>query len=388
MPDPSTVFVAPEVPPENIAPGTVVHPFCRLSGSRTSIGPGCELGAEGPATIVNCQLGAGVSLAGGYFCGATFLDNSSVGSCAHVRPGTLLEERASAAHAVGLKQTVLFPYVVLGSLINFCDCLMAGGTGRKLHGEVGSSYVHFNYTPRRDKATPSLVGDVVSGVFLDQPPAFLGGQGGLVGPARVAFGAVIPAGVVRRGDVLSAGLVAPENSVRPAPAAFSAGAYRSIGRTVLNNLVYIGNICALAAWYRGVRARFMSADKYQAACLAGALEQLGIIVRERISRLDELASKMPESVALNSRAGAAGLPYVRQQEDFARLWPEMKDKLSTLAQYDGDRARRDAFLGALSPSAGPYLEVVPALVPETKAAGRAWLKTIVDRAAGIWKTEF
>ena len=110
-----------------------------------------------------------------------------MGSGAHVRTGTLLEEQAGAAHTVGFKQTIFLPFVTAGSLINFCDCLMAGGTSRKNHSEIGSSYIHFNFTPRQDKATASLIGDVPRGVMLDQAPIFLGGQGGLVGPVLLDF---------------------------------------------------------------------------------------------------------------------------------------------------------------------------------------------------------
>jgi len=168
--------------------------------------PGCELGAHAPVTLADCQLGERVSLQGGAFREATFFNGAAMAGGAHVRPGTLVEEEAGGAHTVGLKQTILFPYVVLGSLINFCDCLMAGGTSRKNHSEVGSGYIHFNYTPHQDKATASLIGDVPRGVMLDQPPIFLGGQGGLVGPARVAFGAVVPAGTIIRKDILQGGL--------------------------------------------------------------------------------------------------------------------------------------------------------------------------------------
>jgi bifunctional UDP-N-acetylglucosamine pyrophosphorylase/glucosamine-1-phosphate N-acetyltransferase len=80
---------------------------------------------------------------------------------------------------------------------------MAGGTSRKNHSEVGSSYIHFNYTPNQDKATASLIGDVPKGVMLNQNPIFLGGQGGLVGPCRIAYGTVIAAGSVYRKDQLT-----------------------------------------------------------------------------------------------------------------------------------------------------------------------------------------
>ncbi len=411
----SSVFIDSSVRPEQIAPGAVIHPFCRISGAKTSIGPGCVLGAEAPLTIDNCQLGSGVKLGGGYFSGATFLDNSSMGSCAHVRPGTLVEEFAGGAHAVGLKQTVLFPYVTLGSLVNFCDCLMAGGTGRKNHGEVGSSYVHFNFTPHGDKATPSLIGDVTRGVLLDQPPVFLGGQGGLVGPAQVAFGAVIPAGVIRRKDVLEAGLAddqeQPKNSIEVgrghwpsrliksgSPSGFAPptetgkivqfipGAYRAINRVIRNNLAYIGNIYALLSWYRQVRAHFMAGDKFSSACLAGALERLESILRERIDRLDELAGKMPLSIELNINSGNAALPYLQQQKDFVRRWPAMKEKLGLLAKFEGDPAGRDRLLAEISSMRGTsYLEAIAALSPKSKAGATIWLQSIVDRTAGVWK---
>lgn len=390
IPDPSSVFIGPEVVTDQIAPGAVIHPFCRIYGAQTSMGPGCVLGGESPATIENCQLGAGVRLGGGYFSSSTFLDGSSMGACAHVRSGTLMEERSSGAHAVGLKQTVLFPYVVLGSIINFCDCLMAGGTNRKNHSEVGSSYIHFNYTPHQDKATPSLIGDVSRGVLLDQPPIFLGGHGGLVGPVKIAFGVVAPAGVILRKDVLAAGLAAAAESGRAPDAAFMAGAYRAIGRIVSNNLAYIGNICALRMWYRHVRSQFMTADRFQSACLAGALERLETILKERISRLDELAEKMPRSMELNALLGAIDKkPYLIEQERFAARWPDMMRKINQLVQYEGDAARRDMLLKTIEQARikGEYLETIAALSPESKAVATGWLQSIVDRAAEIWENK-
>jgi hypothetical protein len=98
-----------------------------------------------------------------------------------------VEEESSGAHCVGLKQTILFPALTLGASSNFCDCLMAGGTGRKDHSEVGSSYIHFNFTPDADKTTPSLMG-MFPAVMLRERPIFLGGRGGMVGPLGVGYG--------------------------------------------------------------------------------------------------------------------------------------------------------------------------------------------------------
>jgi len=99
---------------------------------------GATLGFEGPATIVNCQIGPEVELKGGFFSRSVFLEKASLGSGAQIREGCILEEEAGGAHCVGLKQTISFcRFVTMGSLINFCDCLMSGGTSRKNHSEVG-----------------------------------------------------------------------------------------------------------------------------------------------------------------------------------------------------------------------------------------------------------
>ena len=183
--DSGQTFVDEDVDPARIDPTVTLYPGTRLHGRRTFLGPGATVGLEGPATLVDCVLGAGASIASGFAKGAVLLRAAKLGANAHVREGTILEEEASTAHAVGLKQTILLSFVTLGSLINFCDLLMAGGTSREDHSEVGSGFIHFNFTPwgrSGDKATPSLIGDVTGGVFLRQRRIFLGGQSGLVGP--------------------------------------------------------------------------------------------------------------------------------------------------------------------------------------------------------------
>lgn len=374
MPNPASVHIDDSIVPQRIAPDVVIYPGCRLSGAQTSVGPGCVLGQEGPLTLENSQLGAGVELKGGYVSGAVFLDGASLGSAAHVRPGTLLEEQANGAHAVGLKQTILMPYVTMGSLINFCDVLMAGGTSRKNHGEVGSSFIHFNYTPHQDKATASLIGDVPRGVFLDQKPIFLGGQGGLVGPARIEYGCVTPAGTVFRGDAPGENLMlcAPGAPIGARP--YQTGMYRGAARIFRNNLAYIGNIRALIEWYRHVRIRFMTGI-YARFCWEGAMEQLAAVERERLKRLDEWVGKLKRSAELARARGDANEADV--QESIIRRWPGVKERLSRSAE---DPAKRDAFLRELDAAgcSGPYLDFIPALPVSAKSAGRAWLQSIVD----------
>jgi len=341
----------------NISRDVVIHPGCRITGS--SIGPGCEIGAEGPVVIQNCQLGRGVKLKGGYFSGAVFLDGANMGSGAHVREGTILEEEANGAHTVGLKQTVLLPFVTLGSLINFCDILMAGGTSRKDHSEVGSSYIHFNYTPNQDKATASLVGDVTHGVLLNQKSIFLGGQGGLVGPARIAYGCVIAAGGICRKDVLEENQLhipaAPEEKTVP----FESGVYKNIDRIVQNNLIYIGNIRALKAWYENVRILFIR-DEFDRACHSGALANLDLILKERFQRLEQLAAKVPSL-----------------GEKTAKVSNAWKLPLNTVA---------DAKLMSEIQKAGKadYIAAVKNLSEGARARATAWLQSIVDEVDALW----
>ena len=387
---PATVDIDDALDPGRIAPGVVVHAGCRLRGAGTSMGPGSVIGEEGPVTIDDCQLGGGVALKGGNFSGSTFFDGASVGSCAHVRPGTLLEERASVAHAVGLKQTVLFPFVTVGSLVNLCDCLVSGGTGPGDHSEVGSSYIHFNFTPHQDKATASLIGDVPRGVMLDRPPIFLGGQGGLVGPARLAFGTVVAAGVTCRRDILEenhlfAGRAVSRAGTRP----YTNGIYVGIARLVANNLHYIGNIRALQDWYRFARRPLMTGVPFQEACHAGATAQLAAIIEERIFRLGQMVTRMSEVLSRAESGGHPGLEEgaARSYKELADSWPAMEDRLrAEIPEAIGGR-EREAFLAEWSeiPAQTSYLEAIASLSPAARQAGSAWLQAVVDRVltAGV-----
>ena len=350
------VFIGPEVNPARIAPDAEVYPGCRIRGAKTSIGPGSVLGAEAPVTIENCQLGRDVQLKGGFCSGAVFLDGAGMGSGAHVREGTIFEEEANAAHTVGLKQTVLLPFVTLGSLINFCDILMAGGTGRKNHSEVGSSYVHFNFTPHQDKATASLVGDVPRGVLLNQKPIFLGGQGGLVGPARIAYGSVVAAGGICREDVVE------ENQLHiPAVPAektvpFETGVYKNIDRIVKNNLIYIGNICALKAWYENVRVFFIR-DEFDRACHEGALANLDLIRKERVQRLEQLVGKVG---------------------DLSRSWKKIRVRLEEPLRTGADAQLMSEIKKA---DKADYIAAIQNLSEDACAGTTAWLQGIVDETA-------
>lgn len=362
---PHSVYIADEVDLSRVSGEITIFPGCRVLGAKTVISSGVKLGAEGPVTVEDCRLGQQVELNGGYFRESVFLDHANVGSGAQVREGCLLEEEASAAHSVGLKQTILFPFVTLGSLINFCDCLMAGGTGRKDHSEVGSSYIHFNFTPDGDKATASLFGDVPRGVMLDQPPIFLGGQGGAVGPLRVGFGTVVAAGSVLRRDILEDGkLVAagpPPDFVRDRQARSS----RGLRRIVRNNLIYLANVVALEEWYRKVRRPFFARQEMGELVFAGAQEVLAGAKAERSRRLVALAELVP------AEDGS-----LRQLRERSVEVCELFDHAPEAAAGEGK-----AFADAMVASTGDetaYTQAVQGLTQDVSARGVHWLQEIVD----------
>ncbi|MBW1689551.1 MAG: UDP-N-acetylglucosamine pyrophosphorylase [Deltaproteobacteria bacterium] len=384
IPNPETITIGEEVSLEGIAGnGVVIHAGSRIFGATTVIDEGCEIGFEGPVTIESCQLGPSVKLKGGYFSGSTFLERAAVGSGAHIRSGCLLEEESNGAHTVGMKQTILLPFVTLGSLINFCDCLMAGGTSRKDHSEVGSSYIHFNYTPDQDKATPSLIGDVPRGVMLNQRPIFLGGQGGLVGPVNIGFGTVIAAGTIFRKDFPKGnGLLFSQISIKKHQPHYPL-LYPGIKRIIKNNINYIANIIALRRWYLDVRSLFFGSTTFQKALYNGALEKLEIIIDERIQRLGKVAEKMPQSIEVyhGVMGEKASQKNIQLRREFFEQWARAEEFLRECSHRTGDRAKRDEFLeliqGAIRERGKDYLKVIKGMDHDGTALGTEWLQGVV-----------
>ena len=116
---PESIFIDDDVCLDNICSEAIIYPGCRIFGSTTYIGKGAKLGTEAPVTIKNSQLGDGAVVAGGFIDNTTMLDGANAGDGFHSRPGTILEEYAAVGHTGGLKQTILFPFVTTGSLINW-----------------------------------------------------------------------------------------------------------------------------------------------------------------------------------------------------------------------------------------------------------------------------
>ncbi len=383
MTNPFSVEIGKEVNLDKIASSVTIYGVVRIYGEETLISSDVKLGYESPVTLINCQLGAAVELRGGYFDKSVFLAKASLGSNAHVRAGCLLEEQSGGNHTVGLKQTILFPFVTLGSLINFCDCLMAGGTSRKNHSEVGSSYIHFNYTPNQDKATPSLIGDVPCGVMLRESPIFLGGQGGIVGPLKIAYGTVIPAGVICRKDCKDEGMLwsapaAPEKNKE-----FTVGVYGDISRKINSNIVYVANLLALRQWYSYVRKEFFIQEKYGHDLYLGACNVLTEAVAERIRQMNMFAQIIENYAATGSKKMMFDLSDSARttQKLFLKNWPSMEEYLVGNNEDKISVKVKESFVKVMQSQSAKglnYLEAIRTLAPAQVQVGKEWLGNIVE----------
>ena len=378
IPNPLTLDIGEEVDIERISSDRVtLYPGCRVYGANTVISCGAQIGYEAPVTIENCQIGPNVELRGGFFKESVFLEKAGMGMGSHVREGCLLEEEASGAHCVGLKQTILFPFVTLGSLINFCDCLMAGGTSRKDHSEVGSSYIHFNFTPDGDKATPSLIGDVPRGVMLRERSIFLGGQGGMVGPLRLGYGNVIAAGSILRNDIAEENKLVIGKSYTGSVTNFTPNQYSNLSRLVSNNVLYLSNLLALEEWYTQVRLDFFRKQELGEWIYQGALEKLAVAKEERLSRLKLVAAKMPDFISKGKLDSASA---ARKKEFYEKIAPLCELYLEKSAAPQTIRLK-DAFLKGFQ-SLGrkgdrTYIETIKSLPDDIARKGTDWLQQIV-----------
>lgn len=307
---PAATVVGDDVDPERIEAGVELFPGVTLRGSETALGAGSSLGRAGGGYFENVCAGRNVTLYGGYFKDCVLLDGVTLRGHAEVRGGTVLEEGAEGAHHVGLKMTVFLPWVVAGSLVNFCDALVAGGRSRKEHSEIGSAMALYNYTPWGDKHA-SLFGDVPDGVFLQRDPIFIGGQTQIVSPVHVGYGAVIPAGMSVRRDVAE-GMMSGEASAsvqRP----FERGELGIVMPRLLAGIRYIANLRALMIWYEELRVP--EADTHTARVYQHALTQFEAGINERVKRLRALLARVPESLRQHERAlkdRSAALSYAQR----------------------------------------------------------------------------
>jgi len=406
------VAISKDVLLENISSRAVLHPFTRLEGSETAIGEGAIIGHSGPATLQNSTVGPnsvigaqgpitlrsthcgpGTVLGSGVAEDAVFLGREGVepafttGYGFRVRKGSLYEEGANSAQHTDTKMTLLLPFVTLGSNINWCDVLVAGGTGPNMgeFSEVGSGVIHFNFTPRGDKATASDFGNVTQGVFLNQPRVFLGGNGSMIGPLSAQFGAITTAGG-RYSGMLPAGL----NLGDPPPdlsraTGFDLAHYGSIKRIFDQQMRFIGELAALESWYTQVRMDVLAqGDRAKRVLYEKGREMVRLNLTERIAQLGRLASAM-EISAKGIESTSPGDLRIAQQRALLDAWPEIEEHIKVVTDNSieayplPDFVRKGLETAATQSTA--YTQVIQTLPPEAVSSGVTWLQGIRDAVA-------
>ena len=369
---PERVYVAADVPLENIEPGAVLR-NAALSGSQLRIGRGSRIGVSGHARVADCQIGRDVALGAGSYENATLLDGARVRGFAELREGTLLEEQTEAAHSVAFKNTILTATVVTGSLINYCDIFMSGGTSRDDHSEVGSGVIHFNFDPRGDKWS-TLIGDV-RGVLLRSAPVFVGGHCGLVGPLHVDFGAVVAAGSIVRRDV-GPDCVQFESADTRRTDGFDREIYTGLKRKFLATAKLVGNLHALDAWYEHVRMPF--AEDHHRALYGAAREQIRRHIAERAKQLDKIIGKLERSIEKSSAPGGEGSARFHGEH---RLLLKSREQIADIVASRPDvPPPPEVFLQAYAQSrqAASHIEAIQQVSHEAASMAAGWLGELAD----------
>lgn len=377
------VFLGADVDPARIEAGAVIYPDTRIEGKKTLIRAGAKIGVRGSCVARDMVVGRDAELGSGLFESSVLLDKVKLGANVRVRENCLLEEQCELSFSVDVKHTFLLAHVVLGSEINFCDILMAGGTSRKDHSEIGSGVIHFNFTPfgrSGDKATASLLGDVVNGVFYRSKRIFVGGHSSLIGPIRIGYGSVVAAGSRVDRNVNAGLLTFGSNDAADDIEGFDFLCYKNIRRKVGVSVEYVAQLGALWHWYDQVR-RCAARDSLDQATLAAALDMIAGGISARLDRLDTFHSYMDESIARNRAAGNDML--AGQQKVFKAKWPEFKEILGQYRKGQGDIAARDALLKAVQKKAGKFKRDFVGLITQgldAKAvqAGTQWLQSLVN----------
>jgi len=382
-----SVFISDEVDIDNIEEGVEIKPFCRIEGKSTFLSRGTIIGKEGQTVIENCVTGKDVVIGSGYFTGTAFLDGAKAGGNNHFREGCILEEKSSTAHCVGLKQTIIFPYATLGSLINFCDCMLTGGTSSSNHSEVGSSFIHFNFTPDQDKATPSILGNVHEGVFLDKDPIFLGGQGGIAGPVQLGFGNTTAAGTILRKDENRENRLILEGIHRNINFKRSKGNYSGLSSILKKNLFYIASLIALKNWYFYVRSNF-----YSKKIVDFTISLIETGIKERIKRIYQLAEKVNSSFP-HMTGEKKDSSVVMMKKNFYENRDRLKNIiLKSSFNFDIAKEKKDIFLqGFEKEKKDRYLDTILSLDTRIVNLGREWLFSIIEDVMGkafLLLTEF
>jgi bifunctional UDP-N-acetylglucosamine pyrophosphorylase / glucosamine-1-phosphate N-acetyltransferase len=178
MIDPETTFVQSDV---TLGRDTVLYPNVRIEG-RTSVGEGCTVhsGSRIAASVIgdrvtvkDCSVIEESEVAPG----------ASIGPFAHLRPGSMIAERAKVGNFVEIKKSVIGE----GSKVNHLAYIGDATVGRDVN--IGAGVITCNYDGFGKH--PTVIEDGV----------FVGSDTQLVAPVKIGKGALVAAGATITRDV-------------------------------------------------------------------------------------------------------------------------------------------------------------------------------------------
>ena len=169
--DPATTYIDPDV---EVGPDTVIHPGVAIEG-QSRIGAACEIHSH--VRIVGSEIAdKSVILNFCLIIGSRIAEGASVGPFAHLRPESVVGERAKIGNFVELKKTTMGA----GSKANHLTYLGDATIGERVN--VGAGTITCNYDGT--KKYPTIIED----------GAFIGSDTQLIAPVRVGKGAYVAAG--------------------------------------------------------------------------------------------------------------------------------------------------------------------------------------------------
>jgi len=412
--DVNSIHVGREVQLEHISPGCTIYPFVRIIGPETQIHSGAQIGVRGSVTLENSWigenavvgslgsvtlkdtvvgpksvLGSGVAEQAVFLGKETMVNDFTTGYGFRIRKGSLYEEDSSSAQHTDTKMTVLFPWNTLGSNINFCDALIAGGTGPELgnFSEVGSGSIHFNYSIRGDKATASLFGDVYQGVFLDQERLFIGGNNTLLGPIKADFGVMTAAGARINGTLapgLNFGHSLPKGKIDYEPRIFSG----AVG-IVTKQVDVLAELTALFHWYQQVRIGCISQTTEQKFVYESGLNIVELNYKERLFQLGRYVEALEGSLSIFSGSNKISKKETAEQRQLLEKWPKIQQQLATPKAFELliPESLTNAIARKLAEGKLDYTVIIKGMDIEGKQKGKVWLNTIANGVRNIINSE-
>ena len=169
--DPAATYIDPDV---EIGADTVIHPGVIIEG-RSRVGVACEIHAH--VKITDSEIGDNVTIKSfSLMRGARIETGAEVGPFAHLRPETIVGERAKIGNFVELKKTTFGSH----SKANHLSYLGNATIGANVN--VGAGTITCNYDGEHKYDT------------VIEDGAFIGSDSQLIAPVRIGKGAYVAAG--------------------------------------------------------------------------------------------------------------------------------------------------------------------------------------------------